>query len=84
MALAAGCSNIDRTHGYVPPDSDLNQLVIGVDTRETVAEVIEVDQRRLLGLSEVEAEPEPERNEVCTIRTRRGSEVIVSQIPCTN
>lgn len=51
---------------------------------ETVAEVIEVDQRRLLGLSEVEAAPEPERNEVCTIRTRRGSEVIVSQIPCTN
>ncbi len=40
VALAAGCSNIDRTHGYVPPDSDLNQLVIGVDTRETVAEVI--------------------------------------------
>ncbi|HKK85085.1 MAG TPA: Flp pilus assembly protein CpaB [Roseovarius sp.] len=51
---------------------------------ETVAEVIEVDQRRLLGLSEVEEAPEPERAEVCTIRTRRGSEVIVSQIPCTN
>lgn len=40
LAALAACSNIDRTHGYVPPDSDLNQLVIGVDTRETVAEVI--------------------------------------------
>ena len=51
---------------------------------ETAADVIEVDQRRLLGLSEIEQEPEPEKEEVCTIRTRRGAEVIVSQIPCTN
>ena len=24
LALAAACSNIDRTHGYVPPDTDLD------------------------------------------------------------
>ncbi len=45
MALAfglalAGCSNIDRNHGYVPPDSDLDQIIVGVDTRDTVAEVV--------------------------------------------
>lgn len=38
--LAVGCSNIDRNHGYVPPDTDLDQIIIGVDTRDTVAEVV--------------------------------------------
>ncbi|QYX57555.1 Flp pilus assembly protein CpaB [Roseovarius sp. SCSIO 43702] len=53
---------------------------------ETVAEAIEVDQSSLLGLAQVEIEQEAPRieEEVCTIRTRRGSEVIVSEIPCTN
>ncbi|MDV4145959.1 MULTISPECIES: Flp pilus assembly protein CpaB [Shimia] len=52
---------------------------------DTVAEAIEVDQRSLLGI-EQEAEvvefnkPEPE----CTIRTRKGSEVVEIPIPCTN
>ncbi|MDF0600024.1 outer membrane protein assembly factor BamE [Psychromarinibacter sp. C21-152] len=40
LALVAACSNIDRNHGYVPPDDVLNQIVVGVDTRETVAEVV--------------------------------------------
>lgn len=51
---------------------------------DTVAEVIEVDQRTLLGIearSEVEKRP---ALEVCTIRTRRGGEVVEVPIPCTN
>jgi outer membrane protein assembly factor BamE (lipoprotein component of BamABCDE complex) len=40
IGLAAACSNIDRSHGYVPTDSDLRQLTVGVDTRETVEEAI--------------------------------------------
>jgi pilus assembly protein CpaB len=51
---------------------------------DTVAEVIEVDQRTLLGIeqrSEVEKRP---ALEVCTIRTRRGGEVVDMPIPCTN
>lgn len=51
---------------------------------ETVAEVIEVDQTRLLGLAQAEQKVEKKLQEVCTIRTRRGGEVIVSEIPCTN
>lgn len=52
---------------------------------DTVAEAIEVDQRSLLGLQEKAEvnefkQPEPE----CTIRTRRGSEVVEIPIPCTN
>ncbi|MBR9843053.1 MAG: Flp pilus assembly protein CpaB [Rhodobacteraceae bacterium] len=53
---------------------------------DTIAEAVEVDQRSLLGLEAKKAEvaefsePKPE----CTIRTRRGSEVVEIPIPCTN
>ncbi len=52
---------------------------------DTVAEAIEVDQRSLLGIEQkaeiVDFEkPEPE----CTIRTRKGSDVVEIPIPCTN
>lgn len=40
LAGTTACSNIDRTHGYVPPDTDLDQIIVGVDTRDTVAEVV--------------------------------------------
>ncbi|MGR3377966.1 Flp pilus assembly protein CpaB [Salipiger abyssi] len=51
---------------------------------ETVADVIEVDQRSLLGLGEVERQAEKQAAEVCTTRVRRGSEVVQIPIPCTN
>lgn len=51
---------------------------------DTVAEVIEVDQRSLLGLGELQVAPEIQQNEICTIRTRRGGEVVEVPIPCTN
>ena len=38
LALAAASSNSDRTHGDVPPDTDLDQLIVGVDTRESLTE----------------------------------------------
>ncbi|WP_373354259.1 Flp pilus assembly protein CpaB [Pseudoroseicyclus sp. CXY001] len=54
---------------------------------ETVAVAVEVDQRSLLGIVEEEipveeAPPPPMEEEVCTIRTRRGSEVVEIPIPC--
>jgi len=53
---------------------------------ETIAMAIEVDQRSLLGIAEEarEVEREVEQEEVCTIRNRRGSEVVETVIPCTN
>lgn len=51
---------------------------------ESVAEVIEVDQQRLLGLTLEETIQEAPVKETCTIRTRRGAEVIETPIPCTN
>ena len=50
----------------------------------TIAEAIEVDQRSLLGLEKKEAPSIQRAREVCTIKTRKGSEVIEIPIPCTN
>ncbi|HAW48246.1 MAG TPA: Flp pilus assembly protein CpaB [Roseovarius sp.] len=52
---------------------------------QTTSEVIEVDQYRLLGIEAAEAPKPPQMEEErCTIRTRRGSEVVMTPIPCTN
>lgn len=53
---------------------------------DIVAEAIEVDQNSLLGIvpEEVAEEIKKEEEKVCTIRTRRGAEVVAIPIPCTN
>lgn len=51
---------------------------------ETIASAIEVDQRSLLGIRREEIQAEVAAEKVCTIRTRRGAEVVVLPIPCTN
>ncbi|QFT64150.1 Flp pilus assembly protein CpaB [Roseivivax sp. THAF30] len=51
---------------------------------DTIAEAIEVDQRSLLGLEKAEAPSIKKAREVCTIKTRKGSEVVEIPIPCTN
>lgn len=56
---------------------------------DTVAEAIEVDQRSLLGIpvaeeaAPMQQAPAPQ-DRVCTIRNRRGSEVVEIRIPCTD
>ena len=42
MGLSAltACSATYRNHGYAPPEEDLQQLVVGVDTRSTVDDVV--------------------------------------------
>jgi len=40
LAVLAACSNIERKHGYVPSDEDLNQVVVGVDTKDTVGDIV--------------------------------------------
>ena len=39
-ASLAACSPLETRHGYVPTDEQLADVIVGVDTRETVAEVI--------------------------------------------
>ena len=61
----------------------LSLALVGVED-DTVSDPIEVDQRALLGLQDEEIATPLQKPEVCTIRTRRGSEVVDIQIPCTN
>ncbi len=46
-------------------------------------EGVNIDQAELLGIEEVE-EVVRERRRVCTVRTRRGADVVEIPIPCTN
>ena len=55
--------------------------LVGVGDPE-VAAAIEVSRRDILGLAEREAPAEEQR--VCTIRTRRGADMVDVPIPCTN
>lgn len=40
LALVTACSATFQNHGYVPTDGELENVLVGVDTRATVAEVI--------------------------------------------
>ncbi|KAJ54080.1 pilus assembly protein CpaB [Actibacterium mucosum KCTC 23349] len=55
-------------------------------TDETVAAAVEIDQNLLLGIEDEEEQEvvEAEPQEICTIRTRRGADVVEIPIPCTN
>ena len=68
----------------------LSLSLLGTADDTVVESEVEVDQMALLGIEE-EPEPEPEPEvavveapEVCTIRTRRGADIIETPIPCTN
>lgn len=53
-----------------------------VGTRDdSLSEAVEIDQRELLGIEEAEI-VEIERERVCTVRTRRGADVVEIPIPC--
>lgn len=60
----------------------LSLALVGAED-QTVSENIEIDQRSLLGMAdEVIVEAAEER--VCTIKTRRGADVVEIPIACTN
>lgn len=40
LFLAVGCTTLFRNHGYAPSDEQLADVLVGVDTRGTVADVI--------------------------------------------
>ncbi|SDN48274.1 pilus assembly protein CpaB [Lutimaribacter pacificus] len=61
----------------------LSLALVGTDD-DTVSEAIEIDQAKLLGLAAAPVVEQEAKKEVCTIRTRRGAEVVEIPIPCTN
>lgn len=40
VVALAGCSAIYRNHGYIPPEDDLADIIVGIDTRDSVADSI--------------------------------------------
>jgi pilus assembly protein CpaB len=51
---------------------------------DTVASAVEVDQRSLLGIAAEAAPMAAPQRQVCTIRTRKGADMVELPIPCTN
>lgn len=60
----------------------LQLALVGARDDETT-DTVQVDQRLLLGIQEQVIEQQEEER-VCTVRTRRGGEVVEIPIPCTN
>lgn len=61
----------------------LSLSLVGAED-DTIASVIEVDQRKLLGLGDIAAPEIAPEKRVCSIRTRRGAEVVEIPIPCSD
>ena len=40
LLMSVGCTTLYRNHGYVPTDDQLAEVLVGVDTRDTVADVV--------------------------------------------
>lgn len=38
--MSVGCTTLYRNHGYAPTDDQLNEVLVGVDTRGTVSDII--------------------------------------------
>ncbi len=61
---------------------NLSLSLVGLED-DTVSAAVEVNQARLLGIVPQAPEVQVEAEEICTIRTRRGAEVVEITIPCT-
>ncbi|SMO76046.1 Flp pilus assembly protein CpaB [Ruegeria faecimaris] len=63
----------------------LSLALVGVQD-DTIASAVEVDQRKLLGIKDVVPVAPKIAEEVCTVKTRRGAEIVDTGIvtPCTN
>lgn len=49
LAIAvSACSATFQNHGYIPPQEDLDEIVVGVDTRATVDDVVGAPTSRTL------------------------------------
>jgi len=40
LLVLGACSATYQNHGYIPPEEDLQQLAVGIDTRATVDDVV--------------------------------------------
>jgi len=61
----------------------LSLSLVGAED-DTIATAIEVDQQSLLGIADAPKAVIQAQEKVCTIKTRKGAEIVVLEIPCTN
>ena len=40
LLMSVGCTTLYRNHGYAPTDAELAEVLVGVDTRDTVFDII--------------------------------------------
>jgi len=59
-------------------------LALVGETAAAVDGKIEVDSKSLLGIEETQVEVAAQPEKVCTVKTRKGSDVEDTLIPCTN
>ena len=60
----------------------LSLSLVGADD-VLVSDAVEIDQSDLLGIEE-EVVVEAPKEKICTVRRRKGEEIVQVQIPCTN
>lgn len=82
MTVAASPEQVARL-AQAQATGGLVMSLVGIgDTSESG--LIEVDSKKLLGVTEAAPAPAVAEPKVCTIKTRKGADVIETPIPCTN
>lgn len=82
VTLAAERENVARLT-QAQATGRLNLALVGSNDK-TVAGPIEVNSNQLLGITPEQAAAVPEAAKVCTIKMRKGADVVETPIPCTN
>jgi pilus assembly protein CpaB len=82
MTVAASPEQVARL-AQAQATGRLVMSLVGVGDDTEIGK-IEVDTGSMLGITEAAAPVEVEAEKVCTIRTRKGGEVVEIPIPCTN
>lgn len=82
MTVAASPEQVARL-AQAQATGQLVMSLVGVGDDTEIGK-IEVDTGSMLGITQAAAPAEMEPERVCTIRTRRGADVVEIPIPCTN
>ncbi|MGV8987457.1 MAG: Flp pilus assembly protein CpaB [Cypionkella sp.] len=82
VTLAAGREDVARLT-QAQATGRLNLALVG-SSDTTVAGKIEVNSNQLLGITPQQAAAAPIAEKVCTIKMRKGADVVETPIPCTN
>jgi len=85
VTVAASPESIGRL-AQAAATGKLSLSLVGMGD-DVVQAKVEVNNQQLLGIVTAEpvaAAPAPEPDRVCTVTTRKGTEVLVTPIPCTN